>query len=189
MIFAHQPMKSRPKRGSLLRLGHGLHTRERPPRGQCHKWSLGILGAMTAMISRYTLFSFIFRPKFGPHFIHVHLFIPCLFFFEGPSSPSTTVMTALAVQQLTLSLSNCHVQRFTMEVSPFQALPEALQANSLFSDFDAILNFEATMGMKMAPGILRPATAFFWTWLSKNSRKTPTKTGPRVSTRFSQIQS
>jgi len=69
-------------------------------------------------------------------------------------------MTALAVQQLTLSLSNCHVQRFTMEVSPFLALPEALQANSLLSDFDAILNFEATMGMKMAPGILRPATAF-----------------------------
>ena len=95
------------------------------------------------------------------------------FFFEGPSSPSTTVMTALAVQQLTLSLSNCHVQRFTMEVSPFLALPEALQANSLLSDFDAILNFEATMGMKMAPGILRPATAFR-TW---------------VSTRFSQIQS
>ena len=101
------------------------------------------------------------------------IFIPSLFFFEGPSSPSTTVMTAMAVQQLTLSLSNCHVQRFTMEVSPFLALPEALQANSLLSDFDAILNFEATMGMKMAPGILRPATAFR-TW---------------VSTRFSQIQS
>eukprot|EP00435_Cladocopium_sp_Y103_P071259 s76_g37.t1 len=28
-------------------------------------------------------------------------------------------------------------------------LQEALQTNSFFSDFDAILNFEATMGMKM----------------------------------------
>lgn len=65
-----------------------------------------------------------------------------------------------------------------MEVSPFLALPEALQANSLFSDFDAILNFEATMGMKMAPGILRPATAFFWTIvekLPKNSHQNRSK--------------
>ncbi|CAL1141600.1 unnamed protein product [Cladocopium goreaui] len=38
---------------------------------------------------------------------------------------------------------------FDMAFTRENVLPEALQANSLLSDFDAILNFEATMGMKM----------------------------------------